>query len=154
VRKKVDLDAIVDALAFRPEEGCSFLDRETGEVHQLGSEELAFGGGEKPLLDLPDWQLPLVELARQILTGSSDRFVELPDDWDIHEYSAIERFASDQADPDVASELLAAISGHGAFRRFKDAVHRLGIADSWYSYRHDYLLEIARDWCRAHDVAY
>ena len=154
MKKKIELSAIADALDFQSQEGRAFLDRETGEVHQFGPEELALGDAEDSLSDLPDWQQPLVELARQVLSDTSDRFVELPDSWEVHEYRALEGFASQQTDPEVATQLLSAIRGRGAFRHFKDAVHRLGIADTWHAYRHDYLLEIARDWCEANDVPY
>ena len=154
MKNKIELSAIADALDFQSQEARAFLDRETGEVHQFGPEELALGDAEDPLAAVPDWQRPLVELARQVLSDTSDRFVELPDTWEVHEYRALESFASGQADPEVAAQLLSAISGRGAFRHFKDAVHRLGIADGWYSYRHAYLLEIARDWCEANDVPY
>lgn len=154
MKRKIDVSAIVEALEFQSQEGRAFLDRETGEIHQFGPEELALGDDDDPLDNLADWQQPLVELARQVLSDSSDRFVELPDMWDVHEYRALERFAANQTDPDVADELRSAISGRGAFRLFKDAVHRLGIADRWYVYRNDFLLEIARDWCHENDVPY
>ncbi len=56
---------------------------------------------------------------------------------------------------DLASdELQAAVYGRGAFRRFKDAVHRLGIADEWYRFRDAALEEIAVEFLEAHGIAY
>jgi hypothetical protein len=47
----------------------------------------------------------------------------------------MERFARSITAAAVSDELDAALHGRGAFRRFKDAVRRLGIADDWYRFR-------------------
>jgi hypothetical protein len=152
--KTIELQSIVEALEFQSDEGAVFFDRETGEVHAVGPDELGAAEPEDDIADYPEWQRPLVELARQIFSDSTGRFVELPDRSEVHEYRALEDFASSQPDPDVASQLQSAITGRGAFSRFKDAVHRLGLADSWYSYREKFLLEIASDWCEANGIPF
>ena len=152
--KTIELQSIVEALEFQSEEGAIFFDRETGEVHPFGPDELSAAESEDDIADYPEWQRPLVELARQVFSDSTGRFVELLDRWEIHEYRALEDFAYSQTDPDVASQLQSAISGRGAFSRFKDAVHRLGLADSWYSYREKFLLVIASDWCEANGIPF
>ena len=50
--------------------------------------------------------------------------------------------------------LARAISGRGAFRRFKDAVIDMGIADKWYDYLHKAHEEIAAEWCRENGLHY
>ena len=40
----------------------------------------------------------------------------------------------------------------GAFRRFKDTVHRLGLADAWYASRERGYSDVARNWCEANDI--
>lgn len=52
-----------------------------------------------------------------------------------HEYSIMERFCYEIKDAELSSELLFQIRGSGAFQRFKYAIHRYNIADSWYRYR-------------------
>ena len=54
----------------------------------------------------------------------------------------------------MSDELQAAVHGRGAFRRFKDAVHRLGIADEWYRFREAALEEIVIEFLEAHGIAY
>ena len=65
----------------------------------------------------------------------------------------MERFARSRTDPGVSDELDAALHGRGAFRRFKDAAHRLGIADEWYRFRDAALEEIAIEFLEAHRIA-
>ena len=54
----------------------------------------------------------------------------------------------------VQEALYRAIEGRGAFRRFKDAILSLGVADDWYTYRDGRFKVIAIDWCKAHSLAY
>jgi hypothetical protein len=154
VKKAIDLNTIVDSLESQLSEGRAFLDRDTGELYELGPEELSAADSDDAVADYPEWQQPLVELARLVFSDSSDRFIELPDRWEVHEYRALESFAATHPDAAVAAQLLAAIRGAGAFRRFKAAIHHLGIADSWYTYRRDYLLGVARDWCEENSLPY
>jgi hypothetical protein len=64
----------------------------------------------------------------------------------------MERFASGLADPAAHAELGDALRGRGAFRRFKDALRRLGLAEEWYRYRDRGYEDVARTWCEAHGI--
>jgi hypothetical protein len=66
----------------------------------------------------------------------------------------MERLAESLANRAVSDELDAAIHGPVAFRRFKDAVHRLGITDEWYRFREAALEEIAIEFLEEHGIAY
>ena len=66
----------------------------------------------------------------------------------------MERFAWSLTDAAVSDELKAAVHGRGAFRRFKDIVHRLGIADDWYRFRDGALEEIAVEFLTAHGIEF
>lgn len=46
------------------------------------------------------------------------------------------------------------IKGSGAFRRFKDNLHRHGIAENWYEYRDEALKQIAIGWCERNGVSF
>ncbi len=78
----------------------------------------------------------------------------LPSKFDIHEWSIMEQFARSVADGDVSDELEAALHGRGAFGRFKDALHRRGIADQWYRYRDAALEEIAVEFLETHRIEF
>ncbi len=56
---------------------------------------------------------------------------------------------------DVIKNILEnAISGRGAFRRFKDSVINIGIQQKWYSYKERAYEQIAIDWCKNHNLEY
>ena len=50
--------------------------------------------------------------------------------------------------------LLVALSGKGAFRRFKDTLMRTGLEDKWYVFKHLAYVELARAWCTDNGLAF
>ena len=83
----------------------------------------------------------------------SDRFLALPNRFDVHEWAIMERFSLEQNER-ARKVLIGAIHGSGAFRHFRGAVERLGLLDAWYRYREEAILQIARDWLEEHKLAY
>ena len=106
-----------------------------------------------------DQSYPVVDLTDQIVATVMDLAYSDPDvnDWlhghevvsieplDSHEsYSVMERFALSR--PDGQSQRLCdALSMKHPFRRFKDTVDRLGIAEAWYAWRDEALLRHAEE---------
>ncbi len=52
----------------------------------------------------------------------------------------------------IASDLFRAISGKGAFSRFKEAIRRYSIEQAWYKYKDEAFREIAKEWCQENDI--
>lgn len=150
----VKLSDIVDALLIQNDEISCYLNRVTGEVAMFSSEELSAAEEGDDLAVYPDWQRELIELARQIVTDETGQFLELPTQFEVHEYQIMERFCLTIKDPRTSDELYYAIKGRGAFRRFKEAIHRFGIADDWYRYRDETLKEMAIAWCQRNGISY
>lgn len=78
----------------------------------------------------------------------------LPDKYDINEYSIMENFCFSLDNEKIMNELLYAIRGRGAFRRFKDKVQRLGIQQQWDNFREEAFKEIAIEWCEYNNIPY
>lgn len=75
-----------------------------------------------------------------------NNYEELPTQFEINEYEMMEDFCFTLTDKHQ-NILLNGIRGRGAFRRFKDTVHDLGIAEEWYRYRDECYKRIAIKWC-------
>lgn len=84
----------------------------------------------------------------------SDDFLALPDKFEIHEYSIMERFCLSISDEGLQDELLHAIRGRGAFHHFKNAVHRNEIHDDWYRFRDETIKMIAIDFLESEAIAW
>ncbi len=84
----------------------------------------------------------------------SDRYLRLPDSFEIHEWSIMERFCHTVSEAASREELLDAIHGRGAFRLFRRTLERLGLREQWYSYRESAFECIARDWLEENHIPY
>lgn len=147
----VSLRQIVEELEALPDEATLYLERETGELYPLGDEEAALVEDDRED-ELPDWLLDELPQIREVL--ASDHWLPLPTRFDVHEWAIMDAFARTLDDPDLADELLRAIHARGAFRAFKDAVHRHGVQQDWYRFRDAAVADIAAASLDEHGVAY
>ena len=76
-----------------------------------------------------------------------DKYIPLPSQYDLREYDDMEEFAKNYPNEIISQELLRAITGRGAFRRFKDRCYDFGIEKEWFSFRDKVLKEKAIRWC-------
>jgi hypothetical protein len=148
VQVRVQLKDILEGMEFQSDEVTAFLHRPTGRVIAVSDEavqaaEEGAGADEVEEFELAD--------ARGFLEAGED-YLALPDRFEIDEYRMMERFATGVADPAAQAELGNALRGRGAFRRFKDAVRRLELAEEWYAYRDRGYEDVARAWCEAHGI--
>lgn len=126
---KVKLSDIIDAIDFTDQYTEYFLDKETGEVLMVN--DMVMSTSEKE------------EIYDQL---DEHGFYRLPAQRDIDDYRSMEDFISELPSP-VAEKLSRAISGRGAFRRFKDEIIRLGVEKEWYAFEEDAHKRVAIRWC-------
>jgi hypothetical protein len=134
------------------DEFTAYLHRPTGRVTLISEEALhaaehGLVGDDAGVVDeeLAD--------ARAIAAGGDD-YLPLPGRFDIDEYRMMERFALAIEEPSVQTQVLVALNGKGAFRRFKDAVRQLRLAEAWYAWRDRGYEEVARAWAEANGVVF
>jgi hypothetical protein len=150
----VSLKDIIDEMDTLSDELSGFLNRRTGELITLTSEELsaAEDRDEEDIDEYPEWQQEMIVKAREVI--DSDDYLPLPCKFDIHEYRIIEDFCYSLADDMIKENLLHKIKGSGAFRRFKDTIREYGIEKEWYRFRQEELEKIAIDWLEANQISY
>ena len=83
-----------------------------------------------------------------------DEYIELPTKYDIDEYSMMENFIETVEDKRLYNQLYIAISGKGAFRRFKDTCINFDIINDWYKFREEKYKELAIEWCKDNNIEY
>ena len=148
----VKLQDVVEALDITGEEHSQYLDRRTGEIFMVTNEEMEAAEEDELLSEYPDWQREGILKARETL--NSNDFVELPTQFDIHEYQIMEEFCLAFEDRQVGEQLLRQIRGSGAFRRFKHAIHSMGIEKAWYEFRRMEIEKLAIEWLEQEGIAY
>jgi hypothetical protein len=149
----VKLNEVVDALDSATEELTYYLDRRTGEIILLTSEDLQAAEDDDMISEYPDWQRESILKAREVLKDS-EAFAGLPDQFDIHEYKMMEDFCLTFEDRQVGQDLLRLIKGSGAFRRFKNAINEMGVDKAWYEFKGKALEQIAIDWLEENEIPY
>ena len=145
------LDELIDALEMQSDRLFVFLDRETGEVEEISEESLSLSEAEPEEIDLlPDWQKE--EAERAVRIQNTDRYLELPDRFDVNEWNIMNDFCHEQKRQDIRETLLGAIHGGHAFRRFKDQIANHNLWKEWNLYRRQAFAEILRAWCEENDI--
>jgi hypothetical protein len=148
----VSLHDVVTEMDVFSDEHTAYINRRTGELITVTHEELALAEDLEAAAEAPQCQQDLLPKAREVI--ESEDFLPLPSKFEIHEWAIMERFARSVCDPPTSDELLEALHGRGAFRRFKDALQRLGLTEEWDRYREAALEEIAVEFLEAHEIAY
>ena len=60
----------------------------------------------------------------------------------------------DTLSENIHERLSNALYYHGAFRRFKDTVNQMGIAEKWYAFQDEAYKRKAIEWCEENDIQY
>lgn len=148
----VSLQEVVSGMDLQSDVSHAFLNQVTGEVIIINDEEIDMAEGSALVDDAPEWQQDVLRKTIEVL--NSDDYIRLPSQFEIHEYHIMEDFCYSIQDTHLQDELLQAIRGSGAFRRFKNTIQRRGIEDRWYAFRQQAFEEIAIDWLDVHGIAY
>jgi hypothetical protein len=150
---KVNLKDIVDELEMQFEESRILLNRKTGEILRVTSEDLVAAEDDEPFDHLPEWEQENRMVAMDVVENF-ENYIELPTKYDINEYDIMEDFCLTVSVQRKQDSLLRAIRGKGAFRRFKDEIIDFEIEDQWYSYRDERFKQIAIEWCKDNNISY
>jgi hypothetical protein len=156
VNPPAKLSDLILALEMPSEEFCTYFDRKTGAVVSVEKTMLSRleSGEEEDPDDLAEWQEEEYEVAQEIVSDDGSRFLPPPDKFEFHEYRVMEEFIRSMDDDEAADQLWRSIKGRGAFRYFKDTLHRLGIQQSWYDYLEEAQREFVIEWAKENNVAF
>jgi hypothetical protein len=86
------------------DEYTAFLNRHSGELLTLSTEELSAAEEDDDIDDYPEWQQDMIIKAKEVI--SSDDYLLLPSKFDIHEYHIMEDFCYSVKDDKIRRELL------------------------------------------------
>ncbi|MGH1484230.1 MAG: UPF0158 family protein [Geminicoccales bacterium] len=148
----VRLQEVVDAMDAPVDGWMAYINRRTGEIVSFSEDDVAFYDDDDDHDLMPDWQTEMVAKAKEV--EASDDFVQLPDKFDINEYAIMDRFCYTVDNDTIRQELLDAIKGSGAFRRFKDMIRRRGLEQAWWSDRDAAIKKIAIDFLEMEEIPF
>ncbi len=148
----LSLKRVVEELDLVHDEVTVYLDTRTGEFVALGTEDILEAESEEDPGDYPEWQRESILKAGEVL--ESDAFIPLPSQSDIHEWDIMRQFCWSVDKEDSREDLLDAIHGKGAFRRFRLLIDRYDLEQAWYRFRLGVLEEIAVEWLEENGLSY
>ncbi len=150
------IEDVADALQTQLDEVTQYFHIPSQEVVLM--QDFALRRIEEGKLDdianLPAWQQEALREAMNYLEHKNEylRIIQLGNH---EEYEMMENFIHDFPLLERQRDRLAyAIGGKGAFRRFKDTLLSMQLADHWYSYRDSEYRRMAREWCDAHEISW
>ena len=154
-KEPVSLDDVVREMQIGSDTMTAYFQRSTGRFFVLTDEYSYAAESDSPLDGHPDWEQEVIRETAEFLAREDDGdYVPLPSKYEIHEYAIIENFCFTVESRKISDDLFRSIAGKGAFRRFKDAVHRHGIEKSWYAFKDEAYQQIAREWCEEHEISW
>jgi hypothetical protein len=148
----VSLTAVVEQLEIISDGFQTYINTKSGEFVSISDDEMRMAERGSPLDKLADWEREMVETAIEIMETTD--YLTLPNQFEIHEYDIMERFSYAYPEEHISDMLLSKIKGGGAFRGFKDTIHRYNIQDEWYAYRTKALEKIAIEWLEDNGLSY
>ena len=148
----VSLKDFVQELQMVSDQVRIFFNQVTGEFSELGQDDITLVESNDDFSDALDWEKAVIHETQRVL--NSDDYLELPGRWEINEYDMMEDFCRSFSDENLRGELLRAIKGSGAFRRFKNALARHDLDDKWNKFRDQAYKKIAIKWIKGHGFYY
>ena len=137
----IPLRQVIQAIEEANEVFTSFWDTKTGKTVYLAD----------PLMtDLTEED----EALAAVIEETPEQFLRFPTKYEIHQYRIMQAYI-DQLPPGKAQEeLVYAIRGKGAFRRFKQSVRYHGLEQRWYDYLAETYRVLAIRWCAEEGLEY
>ena len=137
----IPLKQVIQAIEEASEVFTSFWDTKTGKTVYLAN----------PLMtDMTEEDKALAAAIEDM----PERFLRFPTKYEIHQYRIMEDFIDQLSPGKVQEELVHAIRGKGAFRRFKQSMRFHRLEQCWYDYLAEAYREIAIRWCEEDGVEY
>ena len=153
---KVNVKEIAERLDMQFDEWLYFLDKRTGDIFEVEERFLRIAeelDEDDNLEKYLDWEKNTIQCAIKFYQEEK-HYISLPSKYDIHEYQIMEDFIDSLTNTSHINRLERAITGKGAFRRFKDTINYLGIEKKWYDFKRKVLENIVIEWCKDNDLIY
>ena len=147
----MSLEDLVRGLDSRAGSDFAFFDLLSRELLFFTRADLDLAESEILEDDLPPVQRDKVAKIRDYL-GEPERFVALPDADELDERSIMEEFCDSVENADIQREMLRALRGKAAARRFQEVVHAFKLGLAWQTYRLEALRDLIEEWCEEQGI--
>jgi uncharacterized protein UPF0158 len=149
--RPVSLKELVQELYTTHGGAAVYYDRFQGDFQIMTEDmEMLQDLSDEELAALPEHERADAEFVQN--ADEDERYVILPDQWEINQVRLLDRFAASIEDEALRRTFKDAVRGRGAFRRFRQLVQKHRLEDAWNRFETEGYAEIARDWLKEHDL--
>lgn len=159
--KITKLDDVINYIESYSDDSGYYIDTESGKIISIQNyywnlaDDMNESGNDPDLSGYRGWEAEEINTALSILSDTDGRFIWLPGKTEIlDEYDIIQAFCKQEDDAESRLILLELIKGHGAFRRFRSAIERLGLLDEWYAFKDNAYRDAAVKLCERLEISY
>ena len=133
------LEDIAQALDGTTMDWCQYLNRKTGKIVGLTTSA--------------DHATPEQKVLRADI-ASSDNYIPLPNQFEIHEKEIMENFANSLMNAQQKKALLDALHGRQPFGTFRNRLNCYGVQNQYFMFKMLAFCRIAKKWCDEKHIAY
>lgn len=94
------------------------------------------------------------ELMEKFEFDEENRYFFLPNKYIFHDSEIAEEYIYSVRDGKVQNELEYSFCGKERYRKFKETLRRYKLLDDYYSFRENYLKNMAIEWCKKYNFEY
>ena len=131
---EIRIEDIINAIATSAKDTEYYYDVETGDLEMTIDGDV-LGNSD---IDLTD----------------DERYIKLPDRYEIDEDRMMRDFANHADDPSMRQKLLDGISQDDSYQTFRDLVQDMNISVHWDRFREGVFRQAAVDWCIYNGITY
>lgn len=135
----IELDKIIDSIEAAGDLEIYYLNKNSGEIMSVPQDGSFL---DEKILEEMYWKLEMGD------------WLQIPGQYELHEYNIMESFAESLNNEECKHKLLYVLNGKKPFRRFKDEINYLGIANNYYAYRREKIKEMAIRWLQDNKFEY
>jgi hypothetical protein len=125
-----------------------FLDRNSGKIIALSRTLIrAFEQGRDQSIELPNWEAPLIPLAREIILSGSPKYIRVPEAFGCPEHKWMSDYALKIQNSKLRQRLQQTLRGRGCCDRFKLVIKdHPEESQAWTQYRMQRWHELVQKW--------
>lgn len=133
---KVNLNDVIEAIDFTDDGMTYYYNKRTGKIELVAD-------------SMDDYENVVDEIEENF-----EQYLSLPSRYEINDYQKMVNFISNLPTGKEAQQLTRAISGRGAYRRFREELEIFGLTQKWYDFKDATTRKQAVDWCQENQVSF
>lgn len=131
---EIRIEEIINAIATSAKDTEYYYDTETGDLEMTIDGEILGN--------------------RDIDLNDDERYIRLPDRYELDEQKMVTDFARHADDPVLRAKLLQVISQDDSLNLFRETVQALNVSVHWDHYREAAFRKVAMEWCDYNGIEY